>query len=298
VWTANGTTWTQVGGVGGGVGEGAYIPPVVVASTFATEMTNSPPNGTATIDGVAVVSGWRVLLTAQTVPTDNGVWIANTAGDWTRPADFVDGTLIFGGTTIGVGGGTFNAYTEFMVNGNTTIGTFGVYFILNSSALRIAGQGTANFLLALTGAPQWPPFWDGRTFEYITNSNSPPGTGGGFPAIAASITIPPTTVAAAGQIITAQTTVEVKGIDTTNDIFHISLQVIISNADGSEQLWLLGGEDAVVAGPNQDVAINTSNTSVNTSVGSDLSYDTGTGIVSSAAGGTYSVVAVATGAWD
>jgi hypothetical protein len=50
-------------------------------------------SGTTTIDGVALVAGDRVLLTAQSTGTQNGVWIV-AAGAWTRPADFNTGDTI------------------------------------------------------------------------------------------------------------------------------------------------------------------------------------------------------------
>lgn len=49
---------------------------------------NKAITGAVTVDGSAVVTGDRVLLKSQTTASQNGIWVANTAGAWTRPADF------------------------------------------------------------------------------------------------------------------------------------------------------------------------------------------------------------------
>lgn len=67
---------------------------VVVAST-----SNENTNGTATIDGVTVAAGDRVLLTGQTTTNDNGVWIVQ-AGNWVRPYDFNTGDAVSGVSVV------------------------------------------------------------------------------------------------------------------------------------------------------------------------------------------------------
>ena len=47
--------------------------------------------GAATVDGVVLANGDRVAVIAQTEPADNGIYVVNTAGAWTRSTDF-DGT--------------------------------------------------------------------------------------------------------------------------------------------------------------------------------------------------------------
>lgn len=47
-------------------------------------------SGTPNIDSVATVVGDRVLLTAQTTASQNGLWVV-AAGAWSRPADFPTG---------------------------------------------------------------------------------------------------------------------------------------------------------------------------------------------------------------
>lgn len=59
-----------------------------MASVLAAELEkNRLLFGTQIIDGTAVGPGARVLLTAQTDPTENGVWIVQQ-GAWTRPVEF------------------------------------------------------------------------------------------------------------------------------------------------------------------------------------------------------------------
>lgn len=53
---------------------------------------NVPTTGPATVDGVILATNDRVLLTAQTLPVENGLWVVDTAGAWTRPTDFANGS--------------------------------------------------------------------------------------------------------------------------------------------------------------------------------------------------------------
>lgn len=49
--------------------------------------SNITLSGSQTIDGETTVTGDRVLLTAQSNPAENGIWIANSSGAWTRASD-------------------------------------------------------------------------------------------------------------------------------------------------------------------------------------------------------------------
>ncbi len=64
-----------------------WIDPVVALSLVDVPPTGNP----GTIDGIAVNNGDRVALSNQTNPVENGVWIVNTGGAWTRPGDFPTG---------------------------------------------------------------------------------------------------------------------------------------------------------------------------------------------------------------
>ena len=62
-------------------------------------------NGTPVIQGIPLVAGNRVLVAAQTVGTENGIY-AVAAGAWTRALDYQAGTAAFGAYTF-VDGGTY-----------------------------------------------------------------------------------------------------------------------------------------------------------------------------------------------
>jgi hypothetical protein len=61
--------------------------PVRVASDTNLSLMGLP----GLVDGVTVAEGDRVLLTNQTDPIENGIWIVR-AGTWERPQDFLDGS--------------------------------------------------------------------------------------------------------------------------------------------------------------------------------------------------------------
>lgn len=60
----------------------AFKVPCVVAAEIDIVMS-----GSQLINGITVVTGDRVLLTAQTDPIENGIWLV-TSSDWNRAPDF------------------------------------------------------------------------------------------------------------------------------------------------------------------------------------------------------------------
>lgn len=99
----------------------------VVATTnvaIATELEAAD-----TIDGVTLSSGDLVLLTAQTDPEDNGVYIASVSGAAARHADF-DAWDDFPGSYFPVNEGTANADTLWRCTSNAggTLGTTALVF--------------------------------------------------------------------------------------------------------------------------------------------------------------------------
>lgn len=84
---------------------GTYIPPVSPShvpddfvrgleprgSVISVADSNVVLVGEPTIDGVVTASGDRVLLTGQTDPTENGIWVVSVFS-WDRPADFDGGS--------------------------------------------------------------------------------------------------------------------------------------------------------------------------------------------------------------
>lgn len=141
----------QVDRIAGLTGTLGVKAPVRVAS-----VTNLTLSGTQTIDGVAVVSGDRVLAAGQTDPVDNGIWEVST-GSWTRAPDF-DGTRdVMGGTVIVVaeGGVYTGALFRISSTGDLTPGTNSISFVasLFTWAASIAAS-LVTFTQNVTGAIQ------------------------------------------------------------------------------------------------------------------------------------------------
>jgi hypothetical protein len=134
--------------------------------------------GLLTIDSVTLVAGDRVLLTAQTTTTQNGMWVA-AAGAWTRPTDyaaasvqasaggihtFVEEGTVFGDTgwvcttngavTVDV---TATAWSQFTGVGSLTAGN-GITKTGNSIAVTNGGTA-AQVYLAGTGGTTGLPVW-------------------------------------------------------------------------------------------------------------------------------------------
>src|SRR3569832_1978833 len=74
--------------------ERAIKEPCRVAAT-----SNITLSGLPTIGGIALASGDRVLVTAQTSAVDNGIYVA-AAGAWTRATDFDGSGEAIGGALV------------------------------------------------------------------------------------------------------------------------------------------------------------------------------------------------------
>ena len=108
-----------------GVSSGMAVKvPCRVATTAAITLT-----GEQTIDGVAVVTGDRVLVKDQSTTTYNGIWVCDT-GDWSRAVD-ADGLYdITDGTLVPVAHGTAGGQKVFQAAGTNPItpGTSAITF--------------------------------------------------------------------------------------------------------------------------------------------------------------------------
>ena len=85
-----------------------------VASTANLSLT-----GAATIDGVAVATGDRVLAKDQTAAAACGIYVANTAGAWTRATDCDTAAELAGAMTT-VASGTISGGTTFTTTFKST----------------------------------------------------------------------------------------------------------------------------------------------------------------------------------
>lgn len=85
--------------------QGFHAPVIAVATTNVVLAT------LAAIDGVVPVDGSRILTANQTVPSQNGIWIAH-AGAWTRAADWATGSTRSSGEVVNIapGGTTFGRF--------------------------------------------------------------------------------------------------------------------------------------------------------------------------------------------
>jgi hypothetical protein len=99
----------------------------VVATSNVTISTDLEAGDT--IDGVALSGGDLVLLTAQTAPEENGVYIASVSGSASRHPDF-DAWADFPGSYFPVNEGTLNADTLWRCTSNSggTIGSSALSF--------------------------------------------------------------------------------------------------------------------------------------------------------------------------
>lgn len=76
----------------------------VLQAAAAVSLANvASRSGTTTIDGVALIAGDIVLLTAQSTGSQNGPWVI-AAGAWTRPTDFAAASSVRGRLVLVVGG--------------------------------------------------------------------------------------------------------------------------------------------------------------------------------------------------
>ena len=98
--------------------------------------------GAMNIDGVAVVTGDRILVKDQTQTYQNGIWIANTAGAWTRAVDFDTPEKITPGAYLKVVAGNTQTDTFWQVNDPRpfAIGALGVGYPITFGALVGAGN--------------------------------------------------------------------------------------------------------------------------------------------------------------
>ena len=108
--------------------------------------------GSHTVDGISLITGDRVLRNVGT-DANNGVWVVNIAGAWTRPTDFSSAFTVPQGMMIEVSAGTANANSVWTLNPVTgesaTVDTTAVGFTNITATL----TGTlSSYLLTTTAA--------------------------------------------------------------------------------------------------------------------------------------------------
>ncbi len=125
-------------------------------ATTASINAGGTPSGAATLDGIAVTTGDRVLVKDQSNPNNNGIYVANTGGAWTRATDMDTWAEVPGAFTFVEEGLTQNDTGWVCVsNQGGTIGTNGITWAQFSGAGSvIAGLGltrTANTIDVIAG---------------------------------------------------------------------------------------------------------------------------------------------------
>ena len=137
-----------------GVNSGAAFKVPVLAATTA----NITLSGTQTIDGVACITGDRVLVQNQTSSIDNGIYDVDT-GAWTRSADFDGSYDVVYGTLIPINQGTVYAQRirRVTTTGTITPGTTGLSFddALYANATGIQFTQSGNGAVATTAAGEF-----------------------------------------------------------------------------------------------------------------------------------------------
>lgn len=112
-------------------------------------------SGTQTIDGVAAQVGDRVLVRAQTLPAENGVYTVG-ASTWTRAVDYNTSANILRGGTVTInegstlGGRIYRLSTTAAITVGTTALTYAVAANMNDPAF--AGNVTVGGQIISTGA--------------------------------------------------------------------------------------------------------------------------------------------------
>lgn len=116
--------------------------PVRVASTAALTLATGFENGD-TIDGVALVTGDRILIKDQASPIENGIYTVNASGAPTRATDFDAGETVTD-SVVPVDLGTSNADTVWIcTSSNPTVGTDNVVFVQIAASLAKATTAQA-----------------------------------------------------------------------------------------------------------------------------------------------------------
>lgn len=99
-------------------------------------------NGSETIDGVATANGDRILVKDQTTGSENGIYIANHSGAWSRATDSNTSSKFPAGTTVMVTEGSTNADTGWTLSTNDPI-TLGSTSLSFTKVIQAAGGSGA-----------------------------------------------------------------------------------------------------------------------------------------------------------
>jgi hypothetical protein len=168
--------------------------PARLVSTTNNPTTAPIPNGAATIDGFAVADSDRILLQAQTNTVNNGLWVANTTGDWTRPADFQQGTKA-GRAYVLIQQGTIYAGSSWLCSTpDATISNTGTGDAIAFQEFTSPSQTTGNNVGADPGTAQVYVNTNGTVLNFASLSTNPATVAGSYLSVSNIGGVPHTNV--------------------------------------------------------------------------------------------------------
>jgi hypothetical protein len=146
------------------------------AAVRVVSASNVALSGLLTIDGVTVSVNDRVLLTAQTTASQNGLWTAQS-GSWVRPTDWAAASTQREGVYVltDPDGTTYKNTKWYCSNtGTITVDTTSTNWVQDNSA----GSYTNGNGLSLTGSTFAVKLGNGLSFDGSSNVTITPATGG------------------------------------------------------------------------------------------------------------------------
>jgi hypothetical protein len=154
----------------------AVKPPVKAVS-----ISNLTLEGEQTVNGVAVVTGDRVLVKSQSNAVENGIYIVDTS-EWERSADF-DGALDVVDGTLVVANNSTDVYYRVTTNDPITIGSTAITFETVAGAVsassiglaiypRTAAEITAGVTPSAYQYPQWNVLRYGATGDGVADDTA------------------------------------------------------------------------------------------------------------------------------
>ena len=146
-------------------------------------------NGALTIDGVALIAGFRVLVKDQVAPAQNGIYLTTQPGAagapfvLTRALDYDDEVEIYEGDCVAVGAaGQSNGrtlWTMFTAAASIVVGTSDINWSLigirNSEGLDLIGSTPGDMLVR--GATDWIALAPGPDGDVLTMAGGAPAWG-------------------------------------------------------------------------------------------------------------------------
>ena len=196
----------------------------IKAPCVAVAITNITLSGEQTVNGVAVVSGDRVLVTAQTSAVNNGIYNASSSA-WTRAADFDGNRDVTQGTMVSVVNGSGGANLYEVTTANP--------IVIGSSSITFTLRYGANVRYDITAA-------ETSAAVTIVNDNYKPGV---VPRYGTNTTPGSTSMAAAAQAALDQAQ-ESGGspvyFPADNYLIDAQLTVTLSGASDHEQILIYG----------------------------------------------------------